>query len=127
MDNFELRFWLETWLEEQERALAIKRAYGRAQIEIIVMKALLDKLKAKDEQKELSVQEKPIVAKIGEKLTEAERYFVKMEREHMLRHVDLMVIEERIKIIEEKIGSTELLAQQKGELMKNIFSNREPH
>ena len=122
MDNFELRFWLEMWAEEQEKALAIKRAYSKAQIEITVMKELLEKLKAKDARNELTVHEKPVLSKIEDRLRENESYFSKMDREFKLRRIDLMVIEEKIKIIEERIGSTSMLAQEKEELMKNIFS-----
>ena len=124
MDNFELRFWLETWAEEQEKILAIKRNYSKALIEITVTKTLLERLKAKDSRNELSAQEKPLLAKTEERIVDAERYFGKMEREYQLRHLDLLIIEEKIKIIEEKIGSTEMLAQEKEGLMKNLFANR---
>lgn len=124
MDNFELRVWLELWKDEQEKVLTIRSTYSKSQLEITILKELLQKLTERETRNELSSLEKPVLSKLKQQIVDAERYFDKMEKEYQGRQVELMLIQEKIKIIEEKIGSDTMLAQEKDGLLKNIFMNR---
>lgn len=124
MDNFELRVWLELWKDEQEKVLTIRSTYSKSQLEITILKELLQKMTEKEARNELSAMEKPVLPKLKQQIVDSERYFEKMEKEYQGRQVELMLIQEKIKIIEEKIGSDTMLAQEKEGLLKNIFLSR---
>ena len=125
MDNFELRVWLELWKEEQEKVLLIRSAYVKSEMEIVVLKELLGKLQERDAKNELKTLEKPVLNLLKIEIESTERYFEKMQNEFQKRAVDLMVMQEKIKIIEAKIGSDTMLSQEKDGLLKNIFMRKQ--
>ena len=124
MDNFELKVWLELWKDEQEKVLLIRSTYSKSQLEIVVLRELLEKLKEREAKNELNTLEKPVLPKLKQQILDAELYFEKMEKEYQGRQIELMLIQEKIKIIEKKIGSDTMLGQEKDALLKNIFRNR---
>ena len=120
MDNLELKVWLELWSDEREKLLSIKRSVNKEKQRQELLANLMAVLQEKEKRRELDVIiMRYLTKKIEGELTESVGKLSELDKVIQLKSIDIIYIQEKMKIIEGKVGK-ELIDNERSNLLKAI-------